>query len=306
LVKKKRGRKPLSEFIFDQLLLYYLWLLTLGLVFSSFFTFAKFYWKIKKTIIGRVAFFVSICFLLWGVAIAVLAIPSVAEIQVYITIFLVIASFAGIAGIFAAHHEALISNILTPTGLAKHRFPHLTNVFSCFALVIALIGIIRFAVNNPVLNALMEGMSVMTGLGFVFLAGPLVALVRPKRFQKLVYLGACVSFIVAIVALIGHWLVIPILYAPLPGGGTSVSTALGLIISSIGLAITFQKDLRVKIAKLTLSIIILLISILAILGYITQLPVLYSSSSLATLSIPTAICFVFIGATLFVNSWRNL
>ena len=296
----------MSEFIFSQSSLYYLWLLTLGLSFSSFFTFVKFYFQIKKTIIGRVAFFVSSCFLLWGVATAVLAIPSIAETQFYITIFLSIVSFAGIAGIFAAYHEALISNVLNPTGLAKHRFPLLTNILSCFTLVIATIGILRFVLNNPVLNALMEGMSIMTGLGLIFLTGPLIVLIPKKRLKKIVYLGASISFIIALVALIGHWLAIPSLYAPLTGGGTSISTALGLVISSIGLAIIFKKDLRIRIAKLTLATIILLISILAILGYTTQLSVLYSSSSFARLSIPTAICFALIGTTFFVNSWRNL
>ena len=152
----------------------------------------------------------------------------------------------------------------------------------------------------------MEGMSITTGLGFVFLAGPLVALGSAKKIRKFVYLGAIISFIIALLALIGHWLAIPVLYAPLPGGGTSVSTALGLVISSLGLTIIFQKDLRIRILRLTLAVIVLLISFLAILGYVTQLPVLYSLGSFARLSVPTAICFVFVGLASFADSWRNL
>ena len=296
----------MSEFIFDQLLLFYLWIITLSLALSSSITFTIFYSKIKRTIMGRVAFFVSICFLLWGVAAIVLAVPSVAEIQIYIAIFLIFASLAGIAGLFAAYNEALISNILNPSGKSKHRFPNFARILSSVTLGVALIGILRFALNNSVLNSIMEGMSITTALGFVFIAGTLVAYLQQKRFKIILYLGAVTSLIIALLALIGHWLEIPILYSPLPGGGTSIATAVGLLISSIELAIYCYKDLRLKFVKLTLSIMILLISILAIFGYITQLAVLYSASSYAKLSIPTAICFVFIALTFFLNSWRNL
>lgn len=66
------------------------------------------------------------------------------------------------------------------------------------------------------------------------------------------------------------------------------------------------KDLRIRIRRLTLFVIVLLISFLAILGSVTQLPVLYSLNSYARLLIPTAICFVFIGLANFLDSWRNL
>lgn len=295
----------MSEFIFDQIVLFYLWIITLSLALSSFITFTKFYSKIRKTIIGRVAFFVSICFLLWVVATMVLAVPSIAEIQIYIRMFLIFASFAGIAGIFAAYNEALISNILTPSAKSLQRFPYLARILCSLSLVVALIGIFRFAFNSSFLNSLMEGMSINTALGFAFIVGPLVVYLQLKRHREFVYMGVITSSTIALLALIGHWLEIPILYSPFPGGGTSIATAIGLIISGIELAIFCQKDLRLKFVKLILSVMILLISVLAISGYIFHIPVLYSASSFARLSIPTAVCFLLIAVMFFLNSWRN-
>lgn len=293
--------------VFEAAVPYYLWLLTITVTISSASLITKFSLRMKRTLIGVTSFYFSLSFILWGAATVSMSLHHfVKEIEIYLVIYMLISSLASLAGIYAAYHGMVIQGILVPNGVRGVE-PKLSNaVLSALAFVIGFVGFARFALNNPLLNAMMEGMSILTALGFILLAVPLIALSRPKLLNEILYAGAGLTLTMAFVALIGHCLDIPVLYAPMPGGGLSVSTAMGFIGASIAVVFPRRQDLRAKIARLTLAVFVSLIAILALLGYLLNLPILYASSSFARLSIPTALGFILIGSALFWRAWKVL
>lgn len=294
----------MSSSIFDQVMLYDLWLLSLTLSISASLILFSLYLRSKGTPIGRNAFYVSLSSLLWSFALVAYAIPSIEKVEVYVGIFLVGSSFACAVSMLGAYERAKIQGILTPSG-RKKQDSRTWLALSVLALNVAFIGVLRFILSNPTLLNMMEGMSILTGLSFILIAGSLIALSRPTFPNKFIYLLIGLALAIAFTTIFGHWLEIPALYAPLPGGGTSVSTALGLIIASLGVAVARQRGLKAWVVKVNTAVGVLVIGVLAVLGYILGLPTLYSASSFARLSPPTALCFVLVGFALLLRNWRT-
>lgn len=98
----------------------------------------------------------------------------------------------------------------------------------------------------------------------------------------------------------------PNLYAPLSGGGVSISTVMSLIAASIGLILARHQDVRAKIILLISGWFVLFIAVLALLGYLWGIPGLYDLGPFSRLSIPTALGLILIGTTLFWRSWKTL
>ena len=303
-------RAPKS--LHDSFILYYVWLVTLTLAISSALAFEKFNMKIRKTLLGETAYYVSMSFLLWGVAVSFLMLPSMEKISDFTGIFLGIASLASLMALRSAYSMEIIQGILAPdtvgqTGTQETRILKDPSTILCgLAFLVGSVGVLRFVLNYTFLNEMMEGMSISTGLGFVFIAVPLILSVRPKFSIRLLYMGAGLTFILAFAALIGHRTGVQVLYAPLPGGGMSISTAIGLILLCIWGASMKWQGLKSRIARLVLSVCVLLIAIFAVLGYIFNISTLYSVGSFARLSVPTAMCFILIGMALFWRAWRAL
>jgi hypothetical protein len=122
-------------------------------------------------------------------------------------------------------------------------------------------------------------------------------LARPKFPNILIYLGAGTALIIAIIVLIGYYLDIPALYAPLAGGATLMETAKGFIVASLGVALARQRGLKAWIIKINLSVGVLFIVALAFIGYVLHHP--------ALLTFPTALCFFLVGVALFWRTWKT-
>ncbi len=294
------------ENIYGMVLNYYLWLFALTLAFSSSILFLKLYVRSRGTPLGKVAFYISLNSLLWSIAIAVLSVPSMMMVGIYTDIFLVATSLAGVASIIGAYYRALIQGLLTPTGDGKPWQLRVYYALCGFAFAVALISIVLFALNNPILKNAMNGLSILGEVGIIFLTGSLIALVRLKRLKILAYLGISVAFILGVLVLAGNWLLIRFLANPFSAGFTSDLTAVGLIAASLAAALSIRSKLRARTAQFIPSTTVLLIAVLAIIGYVINLPMLYNGGVYVGLSTPAAICFLIIGSAQVWFGWiRN-
>ncbi len=259
------------------------------------------------TIIGKASFFVSLSSILWCAATITMALMHLSEINIYVILYTLIASIAGLIAIQAMYHGMTMQKLLRPDNIKKEnlKLPGV-QIICIFAFLIGFVGFIRFGLNNHTLNDMMEGMSILTAIGFLSLSLPLILFQRYKISNNIFYACGGFTVLIALTALVGHILKIPQLYAPLPGGGTSVSTAMGFIGLGLWIILTKHTSLKNRITKATLATFVLIIAILAILGYITNSPMLYASSSFARLSIPTAIDFILIGSATFWYTWKTL
>ncbi len=293
LTSTKEAKPSLLEGIFGQALNYYFWLLALTLAFSSSVIFFKLYLKSKGTPLGKVALYISINSFLWSISVAVLSVPSITMIGIYTDIFLVATSVAGVSSIIAAYYRAIIQGLLTPSE-GRIRDFRIYHLLCGLTIAVALVTILRFAVDIPLLNEAISRMSIWGALGIILLAASLIMFYRP-RLRRFAYVGTLLALVIGLVVLLGNWFVIRFLFNPFQTGVTSDLTGEGLILASAGSILSQRNGLKAKTAQFVPSTGILLMAALAMIGYLVNLPTLYNGGFYVSLSIPNSICFLLIG-----------
>jgi hypothetical protein len=284
---------------------YYLWLLGLTLAFSSSVIFFKLYIRSKGTPLGRVAFYVSINSFLWSIAIAVLLVPSMTMSGIYTDVFLLVSSLAGVASIVGAYYRATIQSLLTPSGDGKSRDLRVYYVLYGLAFAVAFLSVIRFDLGIPIWIEAMKGQSIFGEVGIIFLTGSLIMLLKSRPPRKLAYIGIALALIIGFIALIGNWRLIRFMFNLFHTGYTSDLTAVGLIAASLGGVLSVRRGLRTWTAQFIPFTVVLLIGVLALVGYTISLPTLYNGGVYVGLSIPTAICFLLIGSAQVWYAWNR-
>ncbi len=301
----KEDRRSLLDTIFGNMLNYYLWLIALTLAFSSSFLFFKLYLRAKGTPLGKVAFYISVNSFLWSMAIAVLSIPSMTMVGIYTDIFLITTCLAGVASVLGAYYRGIIQGLLTPTGYVKPRNLRIYYALCGLAFGIALVSVILFALNVSFLKAAMNGQSILGEVGIIFLTISLIMLVRPNPHRKLAYLGIIIASTLGILVLAGNWLLIRALFNPFQSGLTSDLTALGLIAASVGEFLSLRQGLKARTAQFIPYTGVFLIAILALVGYVISLPILYNAGVYVGISSPAAICFLVISLAQIWLAWNS-
>jgi len=277
---------------------YDVWLAALIISFSSSTILIHNYLKSRKTLIGRTALYYALSSLIWSISISVYTFPTVELVEFDEGFFFLgLAFLAGIIMILAAYDRAKIQSILTPSGKEMHESRFLS-ALSFLVLAITFAGILRPVINSPFLNSAMGSTSILTDVGLILTSGSLIALARPNFPKKFIYLLAGIVFIIGFVILFGFFAVsyLSPLDAFLPGGGTWLEAAKGLLVASLGVALVMQRGLKAWFAKIILAVSVLFIAILDLVAqYYLNHPVFLSNS--------VALCFIFIGT---VQLWSAL
>ena len=235
-----------------------LWLAALTLSVSSSIILILNYSKSRKTPIGNAALYISISSLIWTIvtitAYLYLGVPNLA------LYFLFLAFLAGIFTTLGAYERAKIQSILTPSGEERHGSRTLL-ALSVLVLAIALAGILRPIINSPFLNSAMGSASILTTVGLILISASLIVLSRPEFPKRLIYLLAGAAFTIGFIVLFGYYAVniMSPLDAFLPGGGTSIETAKGFILASLGVVFATQRGLKAWFAKIILAMGILFV-----------------------------------------------
>ncbi len=297
----------MSEFIAEQALNYYLWLLTLTLSFSSSIIFFKLYLKSRGTPLGKGAFYVSINSILWTIAIGFLSVwvSSMAMLGTPAWIFLSLTSAAGIASTIGAYYRAQIAGLLNPRGEEK---THITLCYSLsiMAVLVAIFNDVFLAIDSRFMNIGANGMSVFGSLAMILAAGSIIALTLPKSpLKRLAFLCAILASLIALLAIIGYWLGIKSLYSPFDGKAISDLTAVGLVAASLWTFLSLKRGDKAWTARFIPSASVLLIAVLAVVGYIIDMPVLFNGGTVMKLSVPTAISFLLISSAQLWYSWKR-
>jgi hypothetical protein len=286
-----------NEQIIDFILdfgLYSLWLFTFALTLASSLILLNYYLKSRKTPLGRTAFYFFLNSFWWSIASALITLPIITTIGLAESyIYLIFPFMAGIASILGTYERSRIQSFLQPGTKKQIPHPNLWFILSFGIFVVALIAIIGGILDIPVLNI---GTGSSTGLGFMLISGLLVASAY-ARAQKFVYAGSSILLIYGVTAIMGYALDIPILYSPLPGEPTTVTTGLIFIIVGFWIAISNLSGLKLWITKMVMAFAVLSSIILAI---VTSLS--YHTQDLTTLS---TLLIVLVSGTLIWQSWRS-
>lgn len=296
----------MPEYLHEAPLVFYLWVLTLTLTVSSALLLTRFSLRIRKTIIGRTILHISISFIFWAAATASMALHHAEAIEVYGAVYMSLASMASLFTTYATWQGMVIQGILVPGQIGRTEPKHASAILGSAVFTIGFVGFIRFALNNPFLNAMMDGMSVLTAVGLMLLSVPLITGYRVKFSDKIVLAVAVLTLVIATISLAGHVLAIPILYAPLPGGDVSISTALGFIAAGIYVLLAKREAMKIKVIRLNIAVFILLLAVIALLGLLLDLPALHSQSPFARLPVPTALGFILVGSAFSWRVWKTL
>ena len=269
---------------------YDVWLAALIISFSSSTILIHNYLQSRKTLIGRTALYYSLSSLIWSISISVYTFPTVEHVEFDEGFFFLgLAFLAGIIMILGAYDRAKIQSILTPSG--KER-PESRFLFGLIILILAitLATILKPVINNPFLNSAIGSTSILTDVGLILISVSLFGLARPKFPKKLLYLSAGIVFTIGFVILFGFFAVnyLSPLDALLPGGGTTIEAAKGLLVASLGVPLAMQRGLKAWFAKIILAMGVLFIAILDLFAqYYLKHPVFLSNSA--------ALCFIIIG-----------
>ncbi len=303
----KEERPSLSDFIVEQALNYYLWLLTLTLSLSSSIIFFKLYLNSRGTPLGRGAFYVSINSILWTIAIGFLSlwVSSMAMLGAPAWIFLSLTSAAGIASSIGAYYRAQIAGLLNPRGEEK------THIALCYSLgilavLVAVVNDVLLAVGSRFLNIGVNGMSILGSLGIILAAGSIIALTLPKLpNKKIAFVSALFASVIGLAAIAGYSFGIRFLYSPFAGKPVSDLTAVGFIVAGLWVLLSLKRGDKAWTARFIPPACVLLISVLAIIGYIVNMPVLFNGGTTMKLSVPTAFSFLLLSSAQLWYSWRR-
>jgi len=247
---------------------------------------------------GRTALYYSLSSLIWSISISVYTFPTVELVEFGEGFFFLgLALLAGLIMILGAYDRAKIQSILTPGGKERHESRFLL-ALCILVLAITFAEILRPVINSPSLNSALGSTSVLTDVGLTLISISLIAIIRLKFPKKLLYLLAGVVFVIGFVILFGYFAVnyLTPLDAFLPGGGTMLEAAKGLLFASLGVLVAMQRGLKAWFAKIILGMTILFIAILDLFAqYYLRHPVFLSNS--------VAFCFILIG---MVQLWSAL
>ncbi len=300
-----KERLWLSEIVLEQPFNYYLWLLTLTLSFSSSIQFYRLYVSTKGTPLGKVAFFISINSFLWSLALGFLAVASITMIGVDSWIFLTIVATAGIASSVGAYYRAQIVGLLHPRGEKESHFPF-CYAMSGLTIVLVIVGDLFDVLNIQLFNTTVYVISILGSFGLLAVALSIVALTLPKSPRpRYTILGAGIALAIAIIVLFGHVFGVPTLYSPFGGKATSDLTAVGLGVASAWTLLSLKRGVKVWAARFIPATGVLLIAVLALVGYFTNMPVLFNGGTMVKMSVLTAACFFFIGLAQLWYSWKK-
>ncbi len=295
---------------------YYLWLLTLTLVFASSIIFFKLYQRSRQTPLGRASFFNAVSAFLWSLAIAVLSVPSIIMAGVFSTAFLVATSLAGIASILAAYYKAMVQWLITPSEDARPRDLRVFYVLCGLASLLALFSIISVSLRVPFWLQIMGTRSVLGDVGVFILAVSLIAVFRYERLRKLARIGIAVAIAVGVYIFVDNWVlgwialsirssILQFFLNPFNGGFSSDLAAAGLIVAGLGAFLSIRKGLKTWTAQFIPSTCVVVVGVLALLGYGLNVPTLFDEGLWVALPALTSACFILIGLAQVWYAWNR-
>jgi hypothetical protein len=226
-------------------------------------------------------------------------------VGVYTDIFLVIAILAGIASIFGAYYRGMIQWLLTPSYDEISRDLRVYYILCGLAFAVAIFGFIFNALNISFWKVTANEQSILGDLGIIFIAGSLIILIRSRPPRKLAYFGVVAAIVIGFLILAGNWLLIRFLVNPFHTGHTSDLAAVGLIAASMGAVLSMQRGLKTWVAQFIPVTLVLIIAILAFVGYMTNIPTLYTEGAYVGISASTVICFLLIGSAQIWYAWNR-
>ena len=277
-----------AEVLFD------LWLISLTVIFASFVVLVGLYFKSRGTPLGKNALYFAISALLWSIASAVYSAPYVVGFQFSSDfVFLGLTAMAGIASIIGAYERAIIQVVLTRSDerQPKSRF---ISVLAVLPLFVALFMAVNLATGNSFLPHIIGETSLLTVFSLILVSVSLLALFNSRFPKKLIFVGSGLTFGLAVATLVSYFLNNIPVETFLLGTG-SIATAKALIITSLALFLATRGGLKAWIIKITLSIGVLFMVVLAFIGLIVHHPGFFS--------IPIAVFFLLVGTSLFYRSW---
>ncbi len=280
-------------------MLYNLWLATLVISFSASIILFHNYLRSRKTPIGRNALFTSISSLIWSISISIYTYPEIEHLQYDLGFFfLTIGFLAGIFTMLAAYERHKIQTILTPGGKGKYEWRPLL-VLAILTLAVVILAVLTPLINSSYLNSRFDGMSMLSALSLILLCGSLIAFTRPEFPRKLIFLFASIPFIIAFAVIFWYYFVdySSPFDASFIGGGTTLETAKGILIASLGVFLAFQRGLKAWFVKIMMATGIMFIVILDVVAYFGGQPVFFPDS--------VALCFIFISLAQFWHTLRT-
>lgn len=271
---------------------YYLWVLALSLSITTIVVLFKFALS-KKGLLSKSSMFLASGFTLWTFAIIVHVIEHpILEWDMYISIFTYFIGSLYMA--YLAYYQEQVTHFLQ-TIKQKRIKPKITKISLYLGIVMAFMGAARFFLGIDLLNAMYEGMSIITAIALLLVGISLLPQLLPKKFKRIPKETVYLPFIMGIMALVGHFLNFPLLYAPIPGGGTSIPTAISILALCMALlTFPYNNNLKVRMVGWGLINAAILFASLGLVGHVFNLPVLYGAEFFARLSIPTAITILLI------------
>lgn len=279
--------------------LYNIWLVTLALNFMSSLVLLSNYTNSQGTPIGRSAFYFFLTSFLWSVTSTIITIPIFRQNEYSVNYFYTsIMLLAAIALSLGTYERARIQMLLTPGAIQQTRDNRLLFILSVCTVGIALIGLVGNILNNPTLNILFPGMSVLTNLGFILIGGLFIALTQPKFRYKLAYVGSAILLIMGFTLIMIELLGVYAPFSPLLLGPEEVPIAVVFIIASLWIAIAKRARQRLRwwMARIVMA--------MAILSSVAIQSAAYFLHHPAIPSIPVLLLMVLAGGAMLWRSWK--
>ncbi len=291
--------------LFTEPIFYYIWLLSLTFAVSSALLLLRLGITIRKSLVGQLIFSISLAYTFW--IISQILHSFIHDKVEFLDWFAVIALFTGsLIGLYVAYIGFKVHDLLEihEKKILKFRI-QLILIF--LGISMGIFGSIRFLFNNSFMNEIFEGLSVQEGLIFILIGiGTVFLFYREDRLYLPKIFGV-IAVVVATVTWISVWFNIEMLYMPFFGVGFSAPSAATVI--ALGLILIFYSktdNYKILIFIVILLSLIFVVTSLALIGYITQNPELYSPHYLAKLSLSTVIVLYSYSLVIMVSLWKKV
>lgn len=297
----------LDPILFSTPIYYYLWIAGLTTAIASSLLFFRLGISIRKSLVGKIIFYLSFAYGLMAGVITLQAFEH--PVWTPITAFsFFILLMAGIITLYVVSIGFRVYKLIEVHTTEVYK-PKILFIPITIGISLGGLGLIRFLLNNSFLLDALDGFSVQTCVASGLLGVGLVYVLfrenNGKRYKS-IFCGISV-IVIALISLIGIWFNIENLYMPFEGGGLSTPTAIAFIGMGIVLLILHKgSNSKLLITMLSLLSLVIIAVSFATLGYLLEIPELYSPQSAARMSPPTIIMVYSYSITLLVSLWKRI